>query len=177
MNRHHPYGGGYDGPPNRRGGPGGAFGPGLDRHHRFSERGGPSRGRGGFRGGRGGGGGSYGAYESYDQGPPQGDMGGYNSYESGPPQEPFYGNGSFDAGMGQYGQQQQSDSGDFDEGFGNYEGALEPISKVEQQQEQQITRSCHEGFESALHVLSVSHAATWVPWPFISSVSTKQRII
>lgn len=122
MNRHHPYGGGgFDGPPNRRGGPPGSFGP--DRTHRFSDRGGPSRGRGGFRGGRGGGGGSYGAYDTYDQGPPQGDMGGYNGYESGPPQDPYY-NGSFDAGMqGQY--VPPPDSGDYDEGYGNYEGALE----------------------------------------------------
>ena len=126
MNRHHPYaGGGYDGPPNRRGGPPGGFGP--DRTHRFSDRGGPSRGRGGFRGGRGGGGGPYGGYDSgvaaYDQGPPQGDTGGYNSYESSPPQDSFY-SGNFNGRMqGQYGP--PPDGGDYDEGYGNYEGAPE----------------------------------------------------
>ena len=142
MNRHHPYsGGGYDGPPHRRGGPPGGFGP--DRNHRFSDRGGPSRGRGGFRGGRGGGGpGAYGAYDggvpTYDQGPPQGDVGGYTGYEPGPPQERYY-NSSFNGGMqGQYGP--PPDVGGFDEGFGNYEGALESQLKVESQQERESLR-------------------------------------
>ncbi|KIP11735.1 hypothetical protein PHLGIDRAFT_438814 [Phlebiopsis gigantea 11061_1 CR5-6] len=117
MNRHHPYGG-HDGP--RRGGPG-HFGP--DRSHRFSDRGGPSRGRGGFRGGRGGGGhfGGFGGGgpAAYDQGPPQGDSGGYSGYDSGPPQDPYYQNGNVNGAMPeQYG---PPDSYGYDQGQGNYE--------------------------------------------------------
>ncbi|CAL1694305.1 unnamed protein product [Somion occarium] len=119
MNRHHPYGGGYD--HSRRGGPGqGGFGP--DRSHRFSDRGGPSRGRGGYRGGRGGTP-SYGGYDgslAYDQGPPQGDMGGYTSYDSGA-QDTYYQNGSYNAGMpGQYGSTTDA-SGAYDQNYGSYE--------------------------------------------------------
>ncbi|THH29352.1 hypothetical protein EUX98_g4839 [Antrodiella citrinella] len=128
MNRHHPYGGGYDGG-GRRGGPPGGFGP--DRSHRFNDRGGPSRGRG-FGRGRGGqhqynGGGA--GYDNgpvaYDQGPPQGDMGGYNGYESGPQQDNYYQsqNGNFSGGMPNY---SSSDAaGGYDQGYGTYEGALE----------------------------------------------------
>ncbi|TCD65469.1 hypothetical protein EIP91_002587 [Steccherinum ochraceum] len=121
MNRHHPYGGGYDGG-GRRGGPPGGFGP--DRSHRFNDRGGPSRGRG-FGRGRGGphyGGGYDNAPLPYEQGPPQGDMGGYNSYESGPPQDNYYQNqnGSFNGGMpAQYGSSDMS--GGYDQGYGNHE--------------------------------------------------------
>lgn len=127
MNRHHPYGGGYDGG-GRRGGPPGGFGP--DRSHRYNDRGGsPSRGRG-FGRGRGGGapyGGGYGGGPAaYDQGPPQGDMG-YNGYDAGPPQDNYYtnnSNGSFSGGMpGQY-DSPDAASG-YDQGYGNYEGALE----------------------------------------------------
>jgi len=127
MNRHHPYGGGYENAGPRRGGPpGGGFGP--DRSHRFQERGGPPRGRGGFRGR---GGGSYGGYGGgvmpYEQGPPQGDMGGYNSYESAPPQEDDYQNGSYSSGMpGQFGPSTDA-SGSYDQGYGDFEGALESL--------------------------------------------------
>lgn len=128
MNRHHPYGG-YDGP--RRGGPPGTFGP--DRPHRFSDRGGPPRGRGGFRGGRGGGA-PYGGYGSgggaaiYDQGPPQGDIGGYNGYESGPAQDSYYQSGNFNEGMPeQYGPPDASSS--YNQDYGNYEGALKVTSQ------------------------------------------------
>ncbi|CCM06265.1 uncharacterized protein FIBRA_08515 [Fibroporia radiculosa] len=135
MNRHHPYGGPYTSPP-RRGGPPGGFGP--DRSHRFSDRGGPPRGRGHGRGGRGAGGNAgagagapqggstYGGYEGnfggFDQGPPQGDMGGYNNYESAPGQDPFYQNGSFDStpAPGEYGSSADS-SGRFNQGYGNFE--------------------------------------------------------
>lgn len=133
-NRHHPYAGGYE--HNRRGGPAqGGFGP--DRPHRYSERGGPARGRGGYRGGARGGGGapSYGGggYDgnlAYDQGPPQGDIGGYNSYDSAPaaPQDPYYQNGSYNAGIpAQYGSATDA-SGSYDQNYGNYnEGALDKL--------------------------------------------------
>ncbi|KAI0361092.1 hypothetical protein OH77DRAFT_1492225 [Trametes cingulata] len=121
MNRHHPYGGPYDGP--RRGGPPGNYGPGPDRSHRY-DRGGASRGRG-FGRGRGGGQGSYGGYGTaapYDQGPPQGDMGGYNNYQSGPPQDPYYQNGNFAApGPGQY--NGSDNAGGFDQSFGYEDGS------------------------------------------------------
>lgn len=121
MNRYNPYQNPYESPSpqSRRGGPPNGFGP--DRSHRF-DSGGPPRGRGFGRGrGRGGGhGGQYGGghdggYAQYDQGPPQGDMSGFNvSYESAPGQDPFYQNGNFNAnGPGQYNQ-----------GYGGYEGAL-----------------------------------------------------
>ncbi|KAI0375490.1 hypothetical protein BV20DRAFT_960662 [Pilatotrama ljubarskyi] len=121
MNRHHPYGGPYDGP--RRGGPPGNYGPGPDRSHRY-DRGGAPRGRGSGRG-RGGGQGSYGGYGNtapYDQGSPQGDMGGYDNYQSGPPQDPYYQNGSYAApGPGQY---NASDAGGgFDQSFGYEDGS------------------------------------------------------
>lgn len=124
VNRHHPYGGGYDAQGGRRGGPPGGFGP--DRSHRFPDRGGPSRGRGGF--GRGRGGGGYGGYDAgvapYDQGPPQGDLGGYNNYDA-PPQDPYYQNGSYNAAVpDQYGSSTDP-STNYDQGYGNtYEGAL-----------------------------------------------------
>ncbi|KAI0660559.1 hypothetical protein C8Q70DRAFT_59571 [Cubamyces menziesii] len=120
MNRHHPYGGPYDGP--RRGGPAGNFGPGPDRSHRF-DRGGAPRGRGYGRG-RGGNHGSYGGYGNtapYDQGPPQGDMGGYNNYyQSGPPQDQYYQNGNYAApapgpGPGQY--NAPDSTGGYDQSF------------------------------------------------------------
>lgn len=63
MNRHHPYGSGYEGP--RRGG-GSPQGPGPDRHARF--------GKSAMRGGRGGRGGATAFYDSGDY-----DDGGYNS--------------------------------------------------------------------------------------------------
>lgn len=125
MNRHHPYGGVYDNPANRRGGP---PGPGPDRsyHHRG---GGTPRGRG-FgrgRGGQGGPGGHFGNYDggvsnAYDQGPPQGDMGLYNNYDTGS-QDPFYQNGSGNYGSGmpsaQFNAPTQSDG--YAQGYGNYE--------------------------------------------------------
>ncbi|KAL4252486.1 hypothetical protein ABKN59_002711 [Abortiporus biennis] len=121
MNRHHPYGGGYDGPGNRRGGPPGGFGP--DRSHRFPERGGPSRGRGGFGRGRGGGyGAGYDGLTAYDQGPPQGDVGSYG-YE---PQDNFYQNGSFNGGIpSQYG----SETSGAYEGYGSYEDDAGPYGQ------------------------------------------------
>ncbi|TFK77507.1 RNA-binding domain-containing protein [Pluteus cervinus] len=68
MNRHHPYGGSFEG--GGGGGPagpmrrGGHQGPGPDRSHRYPDRGAPpGRGRG-FGRGRGGGGGGYNNYES-----------------------------------------------------------------------------------------------------------------
>ncbi|KAG2756300.1 hypothetical protein P692DRAFT_201836289 [Suillus brevipes Sb2] len=128
MNRHHPYGGVYDNPANRRGGP---PGPGPDRsyHHRG---GGTPRGRGfgrgrGGQGGPGGQGGHFGNYDggvsnAYDQGPPQGDMGLYNNYDTGS-QDPFYQNGSGNYGSGmpsaQFNAPTQSDG--FAQGYGNYE--------------------------------------------------------
>ncbi|KAI0830801.1 hypothetical protein BC628DRAFT_1486999 [Trametes gibbosa] len=117
MNRHHPYGGPYDGP--RRGGPPGGYGPGPDRSHRF-ERGGGPRGRG-FGRGRGGGHSSYGGYGNaaqHDQGPPQGPIGGYNNYQSMPPQDPFYQNGNYAApGPGQYNAPDPNGSFDQDYSF------------------------------------------------------------
>ncbi|KAG6911367.1 hypothetical protein DXG01_001038 [Tephrocybe rancida] len=91
MNRHHPYGGGFE--PARRGGS--PNGPGPDRSHRYPERGGPPmRGRG-FGRGRG----SYGSFDGnisqhdpYDQGQPQGDIGPYSNYEAPAPQNPYYQN-------------------------------------------------------------------------------------
>ncbi|KAI0778670.1 hypothetical protein BD413DRAFT_114435 [Trametes elegans] len=125
MNRHHPYGGSYDGP--RRGGHAGNFGPGPDRSHRY-DRGGAPRGRG-FGRGRGGGGGgyqgSYGGYNNsapYNQGPPQGDMGGYNNYQSGPPQDQYYQNGNYAApAPGQY--DAPDFSGGYDQSYGYEDGA------------------------------------------------------
>ncbi|KAI9057032.1 hypothetical protein FKP32DRAFT_1598516 [Trametes sanguinea] len=127
MNRHHPYGGTYDGP--RRGGQGGNFGPGPDRSHRY-DRGGGHRGRGygrGRGGGHqgsygGGGGGGYGNAAPYDQGPPQGDMGGYNYYQSAPPQDQFYQNGNYATpGPGQY--NAPDSSAGFDQSYGYEDGA------------------------------------------------------
>ncbi|KAL1951220.1 hypothetical protein VTO73DRAFT_369 [Trametes versicolor] len=125
MNRHHPYGGSYDGPP-RRGGPPGNYGPGPDRSHRYDRGGGAPRGRG-FGRGRGGGhgsyGGGYGNAAQYDQGPPQGQMGGYNNnYQSMPPQDPYYQNGNYAApGPGQY--NAPDPSGGFDQGYGFEDGS------------------------------------------------------
>ncbi|KAG2118156.1 uncharacterized protein F5147DRAFT_742805 [Suillus discolor] len=124
MNRHHPYGGVYENPANRRGGP---PGPGPDRS--YHHRGGAPRGRG-FgrgRGGQGAPGGHFGNYDggvsnTYDQGPPQGDMGLYNNYDSGS-QDPFYQNGSGNYGSGmpsaQFNTPTQSDG--YAQGYGNYE--------------------------------------------------------
>ncbi|GLB35752.1 putative RNA recognition motif containing protein [Lyophyllum shimeji] len=83
MNRHHPYGGSFEHPNPRRGGS--PSGPGPDRSHRYTDRGGPhTRGRG-FGRGRGG----YGSFDGnmsqqdpYDQGRSQGDMGPYSTYEA-----------------------------------------------------------------------------------------------
>ncbi|KAI8981178.1 hypothetical protein BD414DRAFT_523522 [Trametes punicea] len=116
MNRHHPYGGPYDGP--RRGGPGGNIGPGPDRSHRF-DRGGAPRGRAFGRGRGGSHQSSYGGYGNtapYDQGPPQGDMGGYNYYQS-TPQDQFYQNGEYAApGPGQY--DAPGSASGFEQGYG-----------------------------------------------------------
>lgn len=139
MNRHHPYGGSFENPSPRRGGPPNGFGP--DRSHRFDNRGGAPRGRGGYGrgrgsgGGSGGGGGGYGNYEasagSFDQGPPQADMGGYNNYDSAPTQEAFYQNGNFSASVsGQYGSPTDPTSrlnqgyGDFEDDAGYGQGAF-----------------------------------------------------
>ncbi|TBU34420.1 hypothetical protein BD311DRAFT_746126 [Dichomitus squalens] len=129
MNRHHPYGGPYDGP-RRGGGPSGNYGPGPDRSHHF-DRGSAPRGRGFGRGrGRGGGGGQqggghYGGYGNaapYDQGPPQGDVGGYNYYDSGPPQGQYYQNGNTYTAPGP-GQYQSDASGGYDQGYGYEDGS------------------------------------------------------
>ena len=92
MNRHHPYGGSFEGQPSRRGGS--PSGPGPDRSHRYHDRGGgPPRGRGGFGRGRGGGYSSFDgnmSHDPYDQG--QGDMGGYDAYEGQPQQNSYYQN-------------------------------------------------------------------------------------
>ncbi|KAF9786734.1 hypothetical protein BJ322DRAFT_1099219 [Thelephora terrestris] len=94
MNRHHPYGGGYENPGRRGGPPGG----GPERAHRFNgDRGGP-RGRGGYRG-RGGGPShqppTYPSYNDpgptpYDQGHMQADYNGYGGPPPPPPQDPYY---------------------------------------------------------------------------------------
>lgn len=132
MNRHHPYSGGYETPPVRRGGS--PSGPGPDRtHHRFSQDrgGGPSRGRG-F--GRGRGGGSYGSsfdqsisHGGYDQAPSQADMGAYSNYDTAPPsQDPFYQNNGYGGPpSAQFGTPQAAASDGYDQSYGNYEGALE----------------------------------------------------
>ena len=124
MNRHHPYGGAYDSAPVRRGGS--PPGPGPDRtHHRFSDRGGPSRGRG-FGRGRGGHHGGFDANMShtYDQGTPQGDMGAYSNYETAPSQDPYYQNGNYGGVTpAQFGAPTNPDS--YGQGYGTYEGALE----------------------------------------------------
>ncbi|KAF5384968.1 hypothetical protein D9615_001162 [Tricholomella constricta] len=95
MNRHHPYGGGFESATARRGGS--PSGPGPDRSHRYPERGGPpTRGRG-FGRGRGG---SYGSFDGnmsqhdpYDQGHSQGDMPPYSNYEGqAPTQNSYYQN-------------------------------------------------------------------------------------
>jgi hypothetical protein len=135
MNRHHPYGGGYESPSApRRGGP--PTGPGPDRHRFSQDRGGgPGRGRGFGRGRGGAGYGNYDAnanYSSYDQGIPQGDQSSY-SYDNGPAQTqtPFYQAPSYSATsapLTQYGISAPSDAfsqGNQDQGYGNFEGALE----------------------------------------------------
>ncbi|KDQ31295.1 hypothetical protein PLEOSDRAFT_1088723 [Pleurotus ostreatus PC15] len=132
MNRHHPYGGGaYEAPMNRRGGsPSG----GPDRSHRFQDRGGGAhrgrgfgRGRGGGGGYGGGGGGNYdGNFNSanaYDQPPPQGDVGTYGSYEGGS-QDSFYSN-SYGNGNSQ--NSNYPSGPDFNQTYGQYEGALETL--------------------------------------------------
>lgn len=128
MNRHHPYGGPYDGTP-RRGG-GSPSGPGPDRNHRFQDMrgGGPLRGRGGYGRGRGGYVGSFDGglgHGAYDQGPPQGDIPPYNNYDNGP-QDTFYQNGGYGEGLppNQFGGPPDS----YNQGYGNnYEGALEGL--------------------------------------------------
>jgi hypothetical protein len=136
MNRHHPYGGGYDGPSPRRGGS--PIGPGPDRSHRFAHErgGGANRGRGFGRGrgggGGGGGGGGYGNFDTnytgYDQGIPQGDNGAFN-YDNNLSQDSYYQNGNYPSGApahGQYGTPGPSDAfNQGNQGFGNFEGALE----------------------------------------------------
>lgn len=130
MNRHHPYAAGpYDSPPVRRGGS--PSGPGPDRAHtRFpQDRGGPPRGRGGFARGRGG----YGGYDggaghgAYDQGPPPGDMPPpYTNYNDAP-QDPFYQNDGYGGAPppNQYGGPPGPSDGGYNQGYGNFEGALE----------------------------------------------------
>jgi hypothetical protein len=126
MNRHHPYGGGYESPSIRRGGS--PSGPGPDRSHRFPDRGGgPTRGRG-FGRGRGG----YGNFDgsmshgAYDQGPPQGDNGAYSNYEAtgATPQDPFYQNSGYGGGPSAQFPPAPPSAG-FNQGFGTFEGALE----------------------------------------------------
>ncbi|KAJ8503597.1 hypothetical protein ONZ45_g10731 [Pleurotus djamor] len=114
MNRHHPYGGGYDGPPNRRGGhPGGP-----DRPHRWQDRGGGNH-RG--RGNRGRGDGNYGSghnyYDgnynnAYDQPPPQGDI-----YSSGSQENTFYQNDYGNGSSSSY----SNGPNNYNQGFGDYE--------------------------------------------------------
>ncbi|CAK5280369.1 unnamed protein product [Mycena citricolor] len=124
MNRHHPYGGGYDNNNSRRGG--GPVGAGPERTPRFAGRG-RGRGRGGGGGGggydhhsnnmsNGGGGGGY--------GPPPSDlsMGGPYMNYGGPPQDAYYQNTGYSQGPPQYaGQNQQN------QGYRNYnEGSADP---------------------------------------------------
>ncbi|KXN88923.1 Protein MEI2-like 2 [Leucoagaricus sp. SymC.cos] len=134
MNRHHPYGGNFDG--HRRGGS--PSGPGPDRAHRFQERGGGGyRGRGGYGRGRAGGrggGGEYGVYEGgipggYDQGS---DVDAYNEYDSqAPPQNSFYQNtgpyASYNQGYGKY--EDVAANGYDDDGGGYSRGQRRPIRK------------------------------------------------
>lgn len=126
MNRHHPYGGAYESPVARRGGAS-PLGPGPDRTHRFTqERGGaPTRGRG-FGRGRGG----YGNFDggsmssgAYDQGPPQGDMGVYSNYDTPAPSQDFY-QSNYNSGPPPQFPPAPPSTG-FNQGFGNFEGALE----------------------------------------------------
>jgi hypothetical protein len=57
-------------------------------------------------------------------------MTGYNSYESGPAQDPYYQNGSFNAGIPeQYGPPDSANG--FNQGYGNYEGALKSCRSPE----------------------------------------------
>lgn len=166
MNRHHPYAGSYDSPTTRRGGPPGPFGP--DRSHRFSDRGGPPRGRG-FGRGRGGGASSYGSYDTnfgaYDQGPPQGDMGGYNNYDAGPTQDSFYqnGNGNFNATVpGQYGASPDSPSR-FSQGYGTFEGALENHVEVRQHEIQRASLEASQELGATVEISFMNlEISVWV---------------
>jgi len=155
MNRHHPYS--YEGG-NRRGGSPQASG--ADRYHRYSDRGGPpGRGRGSGRGGRGGYGPSANSYDvngysggygapSYDQ-PPQSDFGApapYGSYDN----DSYYGYGN--AGGPSTGYPPPSAppipgppmSGNFDPGYGQFEGALESLSCSDLWSRAQNTRCSSE---------------------------------
>lgn len=127
MNRHHPYGSGnYEGPPYRRGGSSGGPGPDRSHHHRGGSRGrGFGRGRGGYH---------HGGYDNghtnstYDQASHQSDIGPYNNYDA-PSQDSFYQNGTGSYGGGgpstptQFNAPAVSDG--YNQGYGNYEGALE----------------------------------------------------
>lgn len=114
MNRHHPYGGSFDG--HRRGGSPAGAGP--ERPHRFQDRsGGGYRGRGGYGRGRGGGGRGGGSdYNPYEGGMHGGydqvnEMDAYNEYDSQAP----YQDSSYQ-GTAPY--------PNYNQGYGKYEGAL-----------------------------------------------------
>ncbi|KAI5120789.1 hypothetical protein M0805_002416 [Coniferiporia weirii] len=126
MNRHHPYGGMYEG--GRRGSS--PPGPGPDRSHsRFYDRGGapPPRGRGRGRGGHnppvnhygGGGGSSGGSYgqnvPSYDSATPES----YSQWGGNVPQDPYYGqNASYGS---EYPPYSAPPGGYDDQSYGSYE--------------------------------------------------------
>ncbi|EKM83987.1 hypothetical protein AGABI1DRAFT_96937 [Agaricus bisporus var. burnettii JB137-S8] len=134
MNRHHPYGGSFEG--HRRGGS--PSGPGPDRPHRFQERSsGGHRGRGGFGRGRGGGrntGADYGSYDGgiqggYDQ---VNDMDAYNEYDSQAPvpQRPFYQNAPYPSYNQGYGKFEDGATNDYDDdGSGYSRGPRRPVRK------------------------------------------------
>ena len=67
------------------------------------------------------------SHSAYDQGPPQGDMGAYSNYETAPPQDPFLQNGSYGGGpSAQFTAPPPPTSSDgYNQGYGNFEGALE----------------------------------------------------
>ncbi|KIL71617.1 hypothetical protein M378DRAFT_182993 [Amanita muscaria Koide BX008] len=119
MNRHHPYGGGFEGPGPRRGG---FSGPGPDRSNRYQDRGsGHIRGRG-FGRGRG----NYPSYDgnmshhaTYDQGVSQNNIGAYNEYDSqAATQEPYYGHNYGAATAAQF---TQGLSNGYNQGYGKFE--------------------------------------------------------
>jgi len=121
MNRHHPYGGGFESSGPRRG----FSGPGPDRSHRHQDRGGgPTRGRG-FGRGRG----NYSNYDgnlshaSYGQGPSQSNMGAYNEYNAqATPQEAYYANNYGAPAPIQF---PQGPANGYSQGYAKFEGALE----------------------------------------------------
>lgn len=123
MNRHHPYGGTFEGA--RRGGS--PIGPGPDRSHtRFSYdrgSGGTPRGRGRGRGGNNsgnhyGGGGSYAQSAGYESTTPDS----YSQWNSGP--QDYYGqNSSYGEAYPPY--DEGPPGGYAEQGYGGYEGALD----------------------------------------------------